>query len=210
MSRDKMEEKRQEAIGRIRLPMTEILHISVRNIKIRFTRSLLSLSSVILGIAFLVTLLITTLVFQIYSEKAGVAIPLASNQVWLVAISLLVCAVSIANSVLIAVYERYKEIGTMKCLGALDRHIFLLFITESSLIGLLGGVIGFAVGTALGLLSYGMRFGFDVVTSIPLVAMLIVFAFSITMSVVISVVATLYPAYKASKSNPVEALRFEI
>jgi hypothetical protein len=205
-----VEERKPEVIGRIRLPMREIFHISMRNIKIRFTRSLLSLSSVVLGIAFLVTLLITTLVFQIYSERAGVAVPLASSQVWLVAISLLVCAVSIANSVLIAVYERYKEIGTMKCLGALDRHIFLLFITESSLIGLLGGVIGFAMGTTLGLLAYGVRFGFDVVTSIPLAAMLMIFMFSITVSVVISVVATLYPAYKAAKSNPVEALRFEI
>lgn len=205
-----MQKRNTEGIGKIRLPLTQIFYISIQNIRIRFTRSLLSILSVVLGIAFLVFLLETMMVFQVYSQRAAVDVPFTANQYWLVIISLLVCAVSIANSMLIAVYERYKEIGTMKCLGALDRHVFLLFIIESSLIGLLGGVIGFSFGEIAALINYGLRFGFDIVFGVPVIQKFLAFIFSIFMAFVISIVATLYPAYRAAKANPVEALRFEI
>jgi len=195
---------------KIHLPFIEAFHISIENIRIRFTRSLITLSSVVLGIAFLVFLLTTANVLQVYSELTGTDIPLQSNQYWLVGISLLVCAVSITNSMLIAVYERYKEIGTMKCLGALNSHILMLFLIESALIGLIGGVLGFVLGELIAIISHGMRLGFDVIFSVPMLQVLLNFVLSVFMAITISIIATIYPAYRAANANPAEALRFEI
>ena len=68
---------------------------------------------------------------------------------------------------LISVQERVKEIGTMKCLGALDRHITLLFLIEALLQGIIGGVIGYAVGVVAALLTTGFTTGFDIILRVP-------------------------------------------
>ncbi len=63
--------------------------------------------------------------------------------------------VGITNAMLISVQERVKEIGTMKCLGAMNRHIILLFLVEALLQGLVGGLIGYVVGVVAALITTG-------------------------------------------------------
>jgi putative ABC transport system permease protein len=108
------------------------------------------------------------------------------------------------------VYERYKEIGTMKCLGAMDRHILLLFLVESLIQGTLGGMAGFLIGVIGALLSTGFTTGFDILLRVPATEMLLLFAGSTLLSMVLSVVATMYPAFRAAKLDPVEALSYEL
>lgn len=199
-----------KAVGKIKLPIAEAFRLSLDNIKIRFSRTILTAASIVLGIAFLTFLVMTTTIFRIYAEYSGISAPIAAYQYWLVFVSLLVCVVSITNSMLTAVYERYKEIGTMKCLGALDRHILLLFLIESALLGLLGGFMGFIFGGATAAITYGLQLGFDVVLRLPLNDVFFIFGLSVTLAVGLSVIATLYPAYRAAKAKPVEALRFEL
>ena len=111
---------------------------------------------------------------------------------------------------LIAVYERYKEIGTMKCLGALDRHIILLFLVESSFQGLAGGLAGFLLGLAAAVASTGFTTGFDIALKVPPLQMPTLFTGSVALALTLSMTATLYPAWRASKLRPVEALRYEL
>ncbi len=195
---------------KIRLPVREAFRISLDNIRIRFTRAFLTMISIILGIAFMAFLLITASVFRIYGEQAEVSAPIAGYQYWLVFVSLLVSAVSISNSMLTAVYDRYMEIGTMKCLGALNRHILLLFLIESALLGTIGGILGFVLGGVSAAVMYGFQFGLDIVLKIPLYEFLSIFGSSAILAIGISIAATLYPAYRAAGLNPVEALKFEL
>lgn len=200
-------ETRSEAVGGIKLPLIEAFHISIENIRIRLTRAAITTASIVLGIAFMTFLMITITIFR-YSREAGA--PIEAYQYWLALISLLVCVVSITNSTLIAVYERYKEIGTMKCLGALDRHILVLFLIESFLLGLIGGFLGFVIGAFAAVISCGLQLGFGVVFSVPLYNAIFSFGTSVMLAIGLSVIATIYPAYQAAKSSPVEALRVEI
>ncbi|MHA1710951.1 MAG: ABC transporter permease [Candidatus Freyarchaeota archaeon] len=165
------------------------------------------MGSIILGVAFM-NFITTTIAILHGLGDMGASIE--KSQQWLVYISLLVCMVSITNSMLIAVYERYKEIGIMKCLGALDRHIFMLFLVESVVLGLVGGAIGFAAGTTMAFIAQSLQLGLEVLSKVPGYHILSSFGASLLLSISLSVIATLYPAYKAAKSNPVEALQFEI
>jgi len=98
----------------------------------------------------------------------------------------------------------------MKCLGALDRHIVLLFLVESSFQGLAGGVLGFILGLAAAVVSTGFSTGFDIALKVPALRMLTLFAGSVLLALALSMMATMYPAWRASKLRPVEALRYEL
>jgi putative ABC transport system permease protein len=106
------------------------------------------------------------------------------------------------NIMLVSVSERTREIGIRKSLGAKRSTIAWQFFTETFVIGQLGGVLGIVLGIITGTL-IAMAFGFEF--TIPWMAM---FAAFIT-TCVVTIFSGLYPAIKASKLDPVEALRYE-
>jgi predicted lysophospholipase L1 biosynthesis ABC-type transport system permease subunit len=217
------------------LPLSKAVEISLRSLKIRFGRSLITTSGVILAIAFLmsvwsgneltkslrqsnrseVNLLlqkkgIETLAAeggQLSEESRARMSEESSKQTWLISLSLLVCVVGIANAMLMSVTERFREIGTMKCLGALDSFIVKLFLLESTFQGsagtLLGIVIGFLLTLVLALVDYG---GF-VFTYFPTGGMLKSAAAAMVVGTLLSLVGAMLPAYRAAKMEPVEAMR---
>lgn len=208
-------------IGKITLPFSEAFRIALEDIRRRFVRMVITTASVILAVGFMDALLVLT---SIGSIMGGGAASLKPFQLWILFISLLVCVVGIMNSMLIAVAERTREIGTWKCLGALDRHVLLLFLIEALLIGVAGGAVGWIIGLITAIV-YGLQpsIGFGTVTTAlfspaviaipglsfmpPVISMLML---SLIIAVSLSLIGTLYPAYRAAKLNPAEALRYEV
>ena len=120
-------------------------------------------------------------------------------------ISLIVGAVGTVTTLYTSVVERTREIGTLKALGAKNRDILALFLTESFLIGVIGATIGILIGIGGGyiLASIGSQ-NEDPITPIYLASNL---ATVWSISVVLSTIAGLLPSLKASKTLPIEALR---
>ena len=118
------------------------------------------------------------------------------------AISLLVGGIGIMNIMLVTVSERTREIGLRKALGAQNQVIIWQFLTEAIVLTLLGGAIGMVVGVAMSyIVSALMKLPFTISVSSILLA--------IGVSAVIGIVFGWYPAQKASKLSPIEALRYE-
>jgi putative ABC transport system permease protein len=118
------------------------------------------------------------------------------------AISLVVGGIGIMNIMLVTVTERTKEIGLLKAIGATRRDILTQFLIESVILTVTGGVIGIVLGVGIGyLIAQGVHVPFGLPV-IPVVA-------SVSASVVIGIVFGSYPAYRASKLSPIDALHYE-
>ena len=123
--------------------------------------------------------------------------------------ALLTCAVGIANAMLMSVTERFREIGTMKCLGAPDGLVVKLFLLESSMLGIVGAVLGIVLGVVVGLLAALLQFGTYGVTYFPQVEALQVLGGAILAGLLLAVIGAVYPAAVAARMTPVDALRVE-
>ena len=117
-------------------------------------------------------------------------------------ISLLVGGIGVMNIMLVSITERTREIGTRKALGATNTSIRLQFITESIVICTIGGIIGIGVGILMGM---GANKLMDTATAISANSIIIAVGFSM----VIGIFFGYYPANKAAKLNPIDALRYE-
>jgi hypothetical protein len=127
---------------------------------------------------------------------------------WIVVISLLVTVIGIANAMLMSVTERFREIGTMKCLGALSAFVRQMFLLESILIGVAGATAGALLGAAFSVVVYGAIYGFGLVLgSLEWAPLGLYLLGSVAAGVVLSVVAALYPAQLAAHMVPATALR---
>jgi putative ABC transport system permease protein len=117
-------------------------------------------------------------------------------------ISLLVGGIGIMNMMLTAVTERTREIGLRKAIGAKEKDISLQFLTESIMLTFIGGILGIVLGSIIAILI--SRFA-GLQTSVSLFSILLSFG----VSALIGIVFGYYPARRASKLNPIEALRYE-
>ena len=118
------------------------------------------------------------------------------------AISLVVGGIGIMNIMLVSVTERTREIGVRKALGATYSVIVTQFLIEAVVISLMGGIIGIILGIGSSKL-IGMASGMSTVISIPTIVMS--FAFSMAIGLIFGI----YPARKAAKLNPIDALHYE-
>ena len=122
-------------------------------------------------------------------------------------ISLIVGGIGIANTMYTSVLERRKEIGTMKAIGARNSNVLLIFLFESGLLGLVGGIVGALLGAGISLgVAYvaNNAFGSEII-KISLSFSLMIS--TITFSFLIGILSGAIPSYQASKLRPVEALR---
>jgi ABC-type antimicrobial peptide transport system permease subunit len=128
-------------------------------------------------------------------------------------LALIVASVGIANTLVMAILERRREIGIMKAIGASDQDVQRLFFAEAGVMGILGGIAGLVLGWAIGQV---INFGTNIYLrrqSLPpehfwAVPWWLV-GFAIFISLIVSLASALYPAGRAARLDPVQALRYE-
>lgn len=133
-----------------------------------------------------------------------------ARTLWLVAVSILVSFIGIANSMLMSVYERFREIGTMKCLGASNGFVVLIFLLEAAFQGLVGAVIGTLVGFVFSVLAGLWSDGWRAVANLETLDVLEKALLAIVFGSVLGVAAAIGPARRAARMVPADALRTEI
>jgi hypothetical protein len=132
---------------------------------------------------------------------------------FIVVVSLLVTVIGISNAMLMSVTERFRDIGTMKCLGALSSFVRTIFLLEASFMGAVGGAFGVLLGFVFAVGSYLLPYGLD----LALVALgqhpgqlALAAVGSLVAGIALSVVAALYPATLAARMVPADALRSNV
>ena len=120
-------------------------------------------------------------------------------------VSLLVGAVGIANTMFTSVLEKTKEIGTMKAIGAKNRDILMIFLFNSGMVGLVGGILGVMLGA---IVSAGLQSMMGSMTAGGGLSIALMVE-GLLLAVSIGVISGVVPAYRASKLKPVDALRYE-
>lgn len=209
------------------LPFRKSLEISYKTIKVRFFRSMITVGSLVLAVAFLGFVFINLDVAEgllrnggeearTMLDTAGYEVDIQTDSVamspkerWIVILSLLVCTVGIINAQLMSVTERFREIGIMKCLGALDKMVLRLFLLEAAMEGLAGSIIGAVVGLLFSLLAGLFRFGFQALGFLPPWETFLSFSIAVGVGLGLSLIGVLYPAYVAARMRPVMALKAE-
>lgn len=156
---------------------------------------------------------------DIYKNNVGISTPQAALEtrqqftsgfssfiLAIAAVALVVGAVGIVTTLYTSVTERVREIGTLKAIGAQNGNILFLFLSEASIIGIIGATTGIFLGIGAGIvLTLGLGFGEGMVITPTFLGTDLAFVWFL--SVGISIIAGIYPAWKASKLSPLIALR---
>ena len=222
------EAHKQDRIDRlVKLPFAKSLEISFKSIKVRFFRSLITTMSLVLAVSFLSFVNVGTDVADGLLATGDIKLRQSliragydlgpedtttgssPKQRWIIILSLLVCVVGIVNAQLMSVTERFREIGTMKCLGALNRFVLRLFILEAAMQGLAGAGIGAVVGASFSLINATVRFGTVAVAAISWSEFFISVLSATFVGILLSLAGVMYPAIVAARMQPVEAMRVE-
>jgi putative ABC transport system permease protein len=129
-------------------------------------------------------------------------------------LALLVASIGIVNTMIMAIYERTREIGILKALGSSNGDVLRMFMVEAGLIGLLGGVVGVALGWLLGIVLNAVIRDYLRSQAVPIDAPFFVVTTELVLAALafatlVGVVAGLYPAFRAARLDPLAALRHE-
>ena len=211
----------------VALPWRKSIQMAYQSIRVRFFRSMVTTMSLVLAVSFLTFTQVGNDIAQGLlasgsSEhlqaltKAGfdispghATISSSAKQRWIVFLSLLVCIVGIINAQLMSVTERFREIGTLKCLGALDRFIVRIFMLEATMQGLVGALAGALLGGIAALLTALIRFGFSLLPYVPWLQISTTMFFTLCIGTFLSLLGVFYPAIVAARMRPVDAMRVE-
>lgn len=199
--------------GRSRFPLSQAFLFAVQGIRLRIGRMLLVLAGVGVAMAFTGFLLITNALFDALPQEAGVGEGLTRLPLfrWLwVAVALLICTAGVINAIVMSVTERIKEIGTLKCLGCRNIHVVEIFLFESALIGLFGGIIGGIGGFGAALVSFSATAGVKYLAGATLLEAARYIPVIIGISMGLSLVASVIPVTLAARVEPAAAMHYEV
>ena len=191
-------------IGSLRLHPEVVWSIAMSSLKLRLARSLLTVLTITTSTAFMMYLLTM-------ATSSDAAAGATEKQSWylMMVLSLVVAAAGVLNTMLMSVTQRYREIGTMKCLGALDSFVLLSVLLEAAILGLVGAIAGVVLGLVISMLlslaDYGGAFLAQMATENIVGKVLGVFAIGMALTTF----GASIPAWIASKMPPMDAMRGE-
>lgn len=207
------------------LPWGQVLRIAFNSLRVRFFRSLITMLTLCLAVAFVS---FTWAGYDIlnsvwpHAEQAlrdevlssGYELELgrfgsSAKDSWLAILSLLVCVVGSVNAQLMAVTERFREIGTFKCLGALNSFVVRIFVLEAIYQGLIGGFSGGVLGVFVSTVSLSVKFGWPMLRWWPFTSMILIVCWATLLAAALSLLGVIYPAMVAARMQPAVALRTE-
>lgn len=202
--------KKPEVARQINLPLRRAVEISLRSLAIRFWRSLVTSGVIFLAIAFFTYMISIDLVSTRLEVGEVVTRTDGPQRLWVALISLLVAAIGILNTLLMSVAERYREIGTMKCLGALNRFVVELFLLEAAAMGTIGSGLGALFGFGLAVLPWLMRADDLAQVTLPWSTLILRSLAGMGLGMTLTTLGAIYPAYRAAQMAPAEAMRTEV
>ncbi|MCX6665322.1 MAG: ABC transporter permease [Euryarchaeota archaeon] len=127
-------------------------------------------------------------------------------------IALVVASIGIMNTMMTSVMERTREIGIMKAIGATNKDIMSIFIIEGMLVSTIGGIFGIIMGVfgsqALSLILSSFFSSMSGTQLVPIITLMSV-VLAVAVSLIVGVLSSLYPAWKAARMSPIEAVRYE-
>jgi ABC-type antimicrobial peptide transport system permease subunit len=155
---------------------------------------------------------------QLESLLKAHGVPVAAGEIadariqtrWLLSLGLLVAFIGILNAMLMSVTERFREIGTMKCLGALDGFIVRLFLLESLFQGVGGTILGIVLGGGLSLIAQSWTYGSFAWKNVLAASLAESLGLCFVVGLVLTITAAIYPAWKAARMEPIAAMRVEV
>jgi putative ABC transport system permease protein len=159
---------------------------ALASLRVRFARQAITGAGIALSLAFFAGV-----------RTAGGELGDPAKLNWMTGLSLLMSLVGVTNAMLMSVAERYREIGTFKCLGASDSFIVGVFLTEAVILGAVGSAVGGLLGSYGAAMLFGQRVSMDTV----LIAMGI--------GMLMTILAAIVPAFQAARMPAAAALRTE-
>lgn len=197
---------------RIHFPLSKAIAFSARSVRIRMGRMLVVLMGISSAIAFVVVLLSLDTIIAAINEKTGQNVGEAGEmRRWWIAVALLISVAGITNAILMSVTERIKEIGTIRCLGAMSRHIIEIFLFEAMFLGLVGGFAGGILGLFITYTYAILTYGWNLVESaLTLEIAMSEIGLAVALSMSLCVVSAIYPVFFAARLQPADAMRYEV
>jgi ABC-type antimicrobial peptide transport system permease subunit len=187
-------------IGSLKLSMEVVTSMAVNSLRQRIGRAVLTLLTIT-----------TATAFMMYLLTMPRSTDPVDQQSWrlMMILSLVVSGAGVLNTMLMSVTQRYREIGTMKCLGALDSFILYSVLLEAAILGLVGALAGAVAGLIISILLGLADYGGQVFEALELGNLpgKLVFVFIVGMA--LTTLGALFPAFIASKMPPMDAMRGE-
>jgi hypothetical protein len=196
-------------------PLSQAFGFSFQGIRLRLGRLSVVLLGISLAIAFCGFLLTNSELIGQLAKTGSTSMTEDQRefQKWWIWIAVAVAFVGITNAVMMSVTERIKEIGTIKCLGACDSHVIVIFLIETVLLGMIGGVLGSFLGYGLGVMLFKQQYsGYPetILSTIRYSSAMMVVPKCIGLSMIIALISSVGPVWIAAKVEPAEAMRYEV
>lgn len=192
-------------------PVSAAFLFALQGIRLRLGRMILVFMGISLAMAFTGALLATDVLYRFIPPEAIEGKQSAGAFRWMwVAVALLISTSGTLNAILMSVTERIKEIGTLKCLGAKSIHVIQIFVFESALLGLLGGLVGGVFGYGFAVVSFALNISSKYLSGEALLQAGKMVLLCVGVSMTLALLASIIPVLVAARIEPASAMRYEV